>query len=373
MATGLNTLSIRKRDLEGQKSLALGFKNLSFAHKAALGETGITLSALVTPSSEMPTYSAPSPTDLAGAKLFINRKNLTLVSSHKGILQQDLSYVVSSNDRINFKDFTSEDGEIFTGYIDSNSRTGLQVVDASPLVATGTVGIGATQFAVGTPYEVNKFSAQQQGAILVFVDGVLQFRNTGNAAASPSADGNYHELSSTVIEFNTPEAYVRNVVVVSNGLLVNAPDDSRDAAIAVLSATIDQMVPVLADAAGVPQAQFQSQPSQPELTGFANRVFKLERYRTHAVDFNVLADADRNLVDTTGGAVVATLPAAPKPGDWAEFWDSTSNWGTSDFIVNPNGQPIEGVVANFTVSTDDVRLKLVYVNGARGWIIGDMS
>jgi len=370
--TGQNTLSIRKTDTESQRGLSLGFKNLRFAHKATLGDTGIDLTALVTPSTEMPAFVQPSLSDISSAKFFINKRNLTIISSAKGTLQQDLSYDVVSNSRIAFRGFTAEDGEIFTGYLDSNPRTGLSVVDAQSIVKTGPLAIGVTDFVVGTPFEYNKNPGEQQGDILVYVDGVLQMRNVGNAAAAPSADGNYQELNNTTIRMNTSEAYERNVIVVSNGLSVNRPNDSRDAAIEQLAATIDNMVPVLADAAGVPENQFQGQPSQPDLANFGNRVLALENYLLKTADFD--AEAFRKyLVDNTGSTHTATLPASPAIGQWVEFWDSHSQWGSNIFTIARNGSNIEGVAADFTVNTNDIRLRLVYAGASRGWIIGDLS
>lgn len=46
-------------------------------------------------------------------------------------------------------------------------------------------------------------------------------------------------------------------------------------------------------------------------------------------------------VDTTDGAVTATLPASPSEGGEFEFSDFAGTWATNRFLVHPNGQVFE--------------------------------
>src|SRR5690349_1896664 len=123
---GKGSSSLRKKDVMEQKGIALGFKKIRFAHKATLGATGINLTALVQPT-EMATYGFTNPTvaTLASAQIFQYRNNLKLISSIRGLLVDQLSYVVASSTQINFIDFTAEDGEIFTGWLDEAATTSL--------------------------------------------------------------------------------------------------------------------------------------------------------------------------------------------------------------------------------------------------------
>jgi hypothetical protein len=308
--SGKSSISIRKKDLQNQKSLAVGAKNLVAYHKATLGDTGIDLSSLTLPSSEMPSAVNPTAAELAAAKLFFNRKNLTLISSSKGVLMDYLSYSIPSSTRINFEGFAAEDGEIFTIIINPVVTTGMRAVDASSIVATNTLSAGNTEFNVGVPFELNKYPNDQIGAVLVFVDGILQFRNVGNEAASPTADGNYQEVdnggsTSILIKFNTSSTTDREVVVLSNGVLVDRPDDSRDAVIETQQATLDQVVEDLAAATGNPESRYQASPSQADLKQFGNRVFQNEEdiadHETRVSDLESRDMSTPSMIRLSGG------------------------------------------------------------------------
>lgn len=277
--TGKGSLSIRKKDVQEQKTIALGFKNMVFAHKATAGATGINLNALVAPS-EMPTFVQPTVNDLVTARLMFFRKNLRLVSSLRGLLMDYLSYEVASNTQINFNGFTAEEGEIFMGHVDYKPITEKLVVDGRAISATGILAIAATDFNVGTPFEINKYSGAQVGAVMVFRNGVLQARNSGNS--SVVLDGNYYEVDAgaglgTIIRFNAaPVSQDDNIVVVSNGLLVERPTGSMMAEIETLAGQIDAMIPALAEASGSPESAFQVAPNNVDLKAFGDQVLEHE-------------------------------------------------------------------------------------------------
>lgn len=292
--TGKGSLSIRKEDVREQKSLTVGFKKITFAHKATLGATGINLGSLTVPT-EMSSVGFTNPTaaELLAAQLLFYRKNLTLVSSIKGPLMDYLSYDISSSSRISFNGFTAEDGEIFIGTIDYNARNGFPLVDAAPLVSSGTLAVAVTDFNVGQMFEVNKYSSQQVGAVIVYRNGVQQFRNTGNS--STVLDANYYEVNNgsgtgQIIRFNNaPVGDSDSILVVSNGLLAYNPDGSALQQIEALAGKIDAMVPTLADLAGVPETDFQAAPSNVDLKSFGDavlsqgtRITTLETEETYA-------------------------------------------------------------------------------------------
>lgn len=279
--TGKNTLSIRKRDVAEQKSIAVGFKKTQLAHQATLGETGIDLTALSVPSDMSSLgFTNPSTSDILAAKLFFYRKNFTLWSSAKGTLAQDLSYTINANDRIVFRGWTADADEIFIGTLDHNPKTQLQVVDASPVIATGVLAATDTDFNVGTPFEVNKYDTAQVGAVTVFLDGLQQFRNTDNQAAP--ADGNYYEVdpgggAGVLIRFNTAHpTNDRSVLVMSTGLLAEKPTASMIAEVERVQGQIDAMVPDLAILASVPETNYQAAPNNIDLKQFGDRLLALE-------------------------------------------------------------------------------------------------
>jgi hypothetical protein len=282
MLTGTGSLSLRKSDLENQKVPAVGFIKTTFAHKATAGQTGINLTSLTLPT-EMSTngFSNPPTSQLTNAQLLFHKNNLTLVSSARGLLQQGLSYTVATSTQINFLGFTALEGEIFTGTIDYTAQTGIKVVDASPINATGTLAATTTDFNVGVPFKVGQYSTTQIGAVLVFVDGIIQFRNTGNS--SVTLDGNYREVDAggglgTIIRFNVADpTNARNILVVSNGLLSERPDGSMMAVIENVNGQLQNMAPYVAALAGQTTATvLGAAPSNVDLKSFGDRVVTLE-------------------------------------------------------------------------------------------------
>lgn len=271
---GKGTNSLKKKDVQEQKGVALGFKKIRFAHKATAGDTGINLTSLVQPT-EMSTYgfTNPSASTLAAAQLNIFRNNLKLTSSLRGLLVDQLSYVVSSSSQINFIDFTAEDGEIFTGWLDEAPTTSLSVVDGRQIIASGILLAGQTDFNIGSPIVINQNSAQQIGAVMVFVDRALQYRKVGNATAG---DGDYIEVPvagglGSLIRFNASGSD-RFITVISNGVVAERPDGSMMAAIERVQGQVDAMVPTLAAVAGVPETTFQTAPNDIDLKQFGDTV-----------------------------------------------------------------------------------------------------
>lgn len=286
---GKGIRSIRKKDLQTQKSMGTGVKKLVFYHKASSGDTTINLLTLSMPT-ELSTLGKtnPSAAAIGAAKLFFYQDNFTLVSSLHGILMPG-SFVITSSTQIQLQ-YSAAANEIFIGYLDNIIQPSLRAVDARTLNATGTLSVGSTDFAVGDVFVTNQYSNTQIGAVLVFRNGKIQFRNTANAVASPSADGNYQEVPTSgptgnLIRFNiaTPGPADDVILVVSNGALVERPNDSQMALIENLSGQINSMIPVLADAAGVPTSTFGSNPSPVDLRTFGdtaiangNRITTLE-------------------------------------------------------------------------------------------------
>lgn len=275
--TSKSTLSLRKKDVQQQKKAGTAYRRLVFAHKASAGETGVTFTALVQPS-EMAAlgFTNPNSADILAANILFYKKNLTVISSARGVLMQDLSYTVPTSQRIEFQGFTALQDEIFTFLLETGVKDGLNVVDASPIIATGELAIGDTDFNVGTPFEVNKYNTQQVGSVLVFRDGVIQFRNPSNGTVG----GNYQEVDNgsglgTIIRFNEAPVSEASSIVVWGNLLAERPDGSMMAAIESLAGQLDQMIPTLAALAGVPETTFQGAPNNQDLKQFGDIVLGL--------------------------------------------------------------------------------------------------
>jgi len=71
-------------------------------------------------------------------------------------------------------------------------------------------------------------------------------------------------------------------------------------------------------------------------------------------------------VDTSGGAVTLTLPASPNRGDTIKIIDLGSA-GTNNITIARNGNKIQGLTEDMTVSTDDAAFALVYNSTSTDW------
>ena len=72
-------------------------------------------------------------------------------------------------------------------------------------------------------------------------------------------------------------------------------------------------------------------------------------------------------VNTTGGAVIMTLPSSPSVGDIVAVKDYANTFDTNNLTINRNGQPINGAASNLVLNTNGQALTLVYVDATRGW------
>ena len=82
------------------------------------------------------------------------------------------------------------------------------------------------------------------------------------------------------------------------------------------------------------------------------------------IDFNAASGA-AYCVDTTGGEVEATLPASPANND-AILLVACSNYSTNNLVILRNGNNVQGLAENMTVSTDNASFHLVFVT-SYGW------
>jgi len=73
-------------------------------------------------------------------------------------------------------------------------------------------------------------------------------------------------------------------------------------------------------------------------------------------------------VDTSSGAVTATLPSSPSAGDIVGFNDYARTFATNNLTVGRNGSNIQGVATNGTISSNGQSTMFVYVDATKGWI-----
>lgn len=293
--TGKGSLSIKKQEVAQSRLPAVSFRKVRALHKCSLDQTIINLTSLTSPSaSEAKNYSAPNPSLLASINVFELQDNVTVKSSLRGELLQNVSFVVSGASTIELQ-FEAEENEILEITIDNVARTGATLVDARPIVVTGTLLAGQTDFNVGEPFKVNEFPLAQHGVGLVMIDNQPMYRNTNNQAPGPGVTGDYYEVHAggglgTIIRFNTPDLVNdRTVSFISVGALVERPLGSQMALVEAVQGQIDAMIPTLAALAGVDETDFQAQPNNVDLKAFGDRVLSLEQeIETKEDEFDIL-------------------------------------------------------------------------------------
>lgn len=300
MSFNKNSLSIRKRPAADSIVPVNGAKILSFHHQASGGETSISLSALVVPPSLIG-FSNPALSDLLGAHLSVYPSSMQLVSSLNGILQKDVTWQMSGPQTIVLNSYTLTAGEIITGIIHATAANGVLVTDAYAVVSTGTLTAGQDTI-VTSPFFVNKYSTTQVGDVLVFLNGVLQLRNVGNATAAPSADGNYQEVPvagglTNQVKLNNTVGSDTPYVVVSNGLVAERPTGSMLATVEVVQGQIDQLIPAVEALLGTPGV-FGPSPSSVDLQSFGQTVLNLKYARSAKVCMSA-AQSIPNITHTT--------------------------------------------------------------------------
>jgi hypothetical protein len=94
----------------------------------------------------------------------------------------------------------------------------------------------------------------------------------------------------------------------------------------------------------------------------------------------VAASGKGYFVDTTGGAITATMPNPPSAGNIVAFKDYAGTFGTNNLTIDRNGHNIQGIPQDSIISTNRASLVLVYnADAVSGWLytvennVGDLE
>jgi hypothetical protein len=267
-------ISLSKKDLTKSRIPPVASRNVIFYHKATLGDLSINLLALSMPSAEMPTATQATNSEISGAQLIINKKNLDLTSSSKGKLIQDLDYIVIDSYTISligsYTGIGAEVDEIFVGTINSAPVSDLVVASAKSVDKTYELAIGSTILNLGREYKVGENPSEDVGSIKVFVNGILALRGI-----------DYNEVDSgngygTTIQFAVAPVGTSHQVVVDFGVM-SITDNNAIGAIENLAGSIKKIADDLAVVAGTAANDYYSaSPSEVERRTFGDMVLNLD-------------------------------------------------------------------------------------------------
>jgi len=90
------------------------------------------------------------------------------------------------------------------------------------------------------------------------------------------------------------------------------------------------------------------------------------KWRTITASETIQAGA-KLFVDTSGGAVTATLPASPAVGDEVHFIDSRFTFDANALTVGRNSSKIANASSDLVVNTEGAGFGLVYSGSNIGW------
>ena len=84
-------------------------------------------------------------------------------------------------------------------------------------------------------------------------------------------------------------------------------------------------------------------------------------------------------VNTSGGAVTATLPASPSAGAIVAFKDYAPSFATHNLTIGRNSSNIQGAANDSLLSTNRASVVMVYIDSTKGWLfvqesnVGDLQ
>jgi hypothetical protein len=73
-------------------------------------------------------------------------------------------------------------------------------------------------------------------------------------------------------------------------------------------------------------------------------------------------------INTTSGAITATLPASPSAGNIVAFKDYAATFATNNLTIGRNSSNIQGNANDSVLSTNRASVVLVYVDATKGWL-----
>jgi hypothetical protein len=97
-----------------------------------------------------------------------------------------------------------------------------------------------------------------------------------------------------------------------------------------------------------------------------NMLYSLANWTDRTNNFTASAFQQNRIKTATGGEIIMTLPSSPNEGDWVQWCDAEYNFGTNNFLINRNGNTIEGQTYDIRCDRDGDHGQLEYTGST--WI-----
>jgi hypothetical protein len=97
-----------------------------------------------------------------------------------------------------------------------------------------------------------------------------------------------------------------------------------------------------------------------------NMLYSLANWTDRTNNFTASAFQQNRIKTATGGQITMTLPSSPNEGDWVQWCDAEYNFGTNNFLINRNGNTIEGQTYDIRCDRDGDHGQLEYTGST--WI-----
>lgn len=89
------------------------------------------------------------------------------------------------------------------------------------------------------------------------------------------------------------------------------------------------------------------------------------------VTINTVTAGYRAFVNTSSAAAIVNLPGNPDIGDEIRLIDLAGTFATNNLTIQRNGKLIMGLAQNFTISTDNAAVGLIFTGNTYGWKLSE--
>ena len=261
-------------------------------------------------------------------------------------------------------------------------------IEKTYIIENGTTGAFTVEFKTAGGTGVT-FATTDKSTKILFVDGTNVIDTgtvsltgvqtlTNKTLTEPKivnggfiADANGNEQ----IKFTTTASAVNELTVI-NSATGSAPDiqSTGDDTNIDLKITPKGTGKIILDGLSFPNADGSAnqvlQPNGSGVLAFATVSGGAAWQAVKSGNFNASAK-EGYFVNTTSGAITATLPASPTLGDFISFIDYAGTFDTNNLTIGRNGKNIQGDASDLTVSVERAGLTLIFTDNTQGWLLLD--